>query len=123
MTNQSEMKKELDWQEEIIKSTILDYAKCWLCALSEAFKDLDKEMAEKITMNAAQVCVSSWHDHMVAQHGYDPSSHDLDSFIKAINGHTQELYPGSYTILEDENTVYSVFKPEKCVCPLVLAGY
>jgi predicted hydrocarbon binding protein len=120
----SETERKHDFAEEIIKSDIIsNYIKGWLNAVSESLKDLDRETAEKITMKTAQVCYKFWHDHM-AEHGYDLSSHDLASFVKALDEHVKEQGKGEgYAILEDENTVFVVFKPGECACPLVLSGY
>jgi len=116
-------KRKHDFAEEIIESDVIShYTKGWLNAVSEALKECDRETAEKITMKTACVCEPFWHDHM-AEHGYDLSSHDLPSFVKALDEHVKEQGSASYAILEDENTVLVSLYPGECACPLVLGGY
>ena len=116
-------KRKHDFSDTIAQSDMInDYTKGWLNAVSEAMKEFDSETAEKITMRAAHVCEKNWHDHM-SEHGYDLNSHDLPSFVKSLNEHVKEQGPEGYARMEDKDSVIVVFKPGKCVCPLVVSGY
>jgi hypothetical protein len=116
-------KRKHDFSDSIAQSGLIDhYAKGWLNAVSEALQELDPLSINKIACKTALVCEKNWHDHM-QEHGYDLTSHDLPSFVRALDIHVKEQGPEGYALLEDNQTVLVVFKPGKCVCPLVVSGY
>jgi hypothetical protein len=84
--------------------------------------ELDSDSVNKIACKTAMVCEKNWHDHM-AEHGYDLDSHDLASFVRALDIHVKEQGPDGYALLEQDGTVLVVFKPGRCVCPLVVSDY